>query len=1014
MPHFRLRTIAWCVRPRGIHVALVLAIASLCHQTSPAQVFDFQHYTVRQGLPSNSINCFYQDTRGNLWVGTNDGLSMFDGRSFRNFGTVDGLPLSSIVCLLEDRRAPGLFWVATEAGVCTFDGKRFKPAGPAEYAGWGISTLFQDHTGAIWLAAEDRLIRLAGDSARWIRPSFPMSGIGQIIEAGDSLLWIHHANGLAVYSFATDAITPLYTTRQTENGMRPMCLDGDGDLWVSRMGEDLKTSSMVRIRGRNIVEERKLSPGQRVDFLVDDGFGNLLAGNYNGVFRIPKESFSHRLTPALTTESGLPDNSIRTGFLDREGNLWLGSATQGISRLSDWSTTHFPLRNIESGHRTSVAAADTADHLWIVSEAGLHEFYQGSDRTWHYSLHTMRDQPLSVFTDRENLLWIAFRNTSLECFSLRYAPNRSATVEGIRRFIPGRDFPGRNPITVLVDRRGRAWYSMGSIGIVVLDRKRARPFVRLLGPREGIPVNYVRTMFEDGGGRIWFGSYHDGVRCFDPGANRMDTAVQTSARSALPDLGIRSFLQDHRGRIWVGTRAGGLGILDRRSWQIVSARDGLPSNTIWTMTEDRHGRIWLGTAVGVVRVDSTGPVRIWRKRELTGPAVFSSGEFRSGQLWFVSSEGVTVYDPELDRPRPVSPTIQITSFAVEGKAFDTDREISLPYDRNSCTIEFASPAFIDPESMRYEYRMVPYDAEWQGPWPGNRVTYEVLPPGKYTFEVQAINAFGIRSSSPARLSFTIIPPLWERWWFIAGAWILATLVLGAGIRRWEMRKIERNMQALEQERAVQRERLRIAQDMHDEIGSALSEIVIIGELARQQSHVPRTIRTQIDTIAERSREALDSIGEIVWATNPRNDALQNFAAYARQYASRYLETAGLRVRIDVPDELPSARISAEERRNLFLAVKEALHNVVKHAGASEVILRMTVTDNRLEILIADDGKGISDDPAGKFGSGLSGMQRRMSDIGGTFSVTPGPGGRGTSIYLILRIAKTIGSSDIPI
>jgi signal transduction histidine kinase/ligand-binding sensor domain-containing protein len=785
-----------------------------------------------------------------------------------------------------------------------------------------------------------------------------------------------------------------------------MCLDGDGDLWVSRMSEDFKTSSMVRIRGRHIIEERKLSPGQRVDFLVDDGYGNLLAGNYNGVFRIPKASSSRRMTPALTTESGLPDNSIRAGFLDREGNLWIGSATQGISRLSDWSTTHFPLRNIESGHRTSVAAADTADHLWIVSEAGLQEFFRGSDRTWHHSLRRMRDQPLSVFCDRQNLLWIAFRDTSITCFSIRYSPDRAAGLDEVCRFVAGRDFPGGYPITVLVDRRGRAWFSMGSRGVVVLDRTKSRPLVRVFGSREGIPLNYIRTMFEDGGGRIWFGSYHDGARCFDLGANRIDTTVQASARNVLPDLGIRSFLQDHRGRVWVGTRAGGLGIFDRGSWQIVSARDGLPSNTIWTMTEDRRARIWLGTAVGVVRVDSTSPLRFQRKRELTGPAVFSSGEFRSGQLWFVSSEGVLMYDPELDRLRPVFPTIQITSFTAEGKSFDPDREITLPYDRNSCTIEFTSPAFTDPESMRYEYRMVPHDAEWNGPLPGTRVMYEVLSPGTYTFEVQAVNGSGIRSFAPSRLSFTILPPLWERWWFIAGAWIVATLILGASVRRWEMRRIERNMQALEQERAVQHERLRIAQDMHDEIGAALSEIAIIGELARQQARIPRTIRRQIDAIAERSREALDSIGEIVWATNPRNDALQNLAAYVRQYSSRYVEAAGLRVRIDIPDELPSARISAEERRNLFLAVKEALHNVVKHAGASEVFLRMTVTEDRLEVLIADDGKGLSDNSPSQFGSGLSGMQRRMSDIGGEFSVAPGPGGRGTSIYLILRIAKT--------
>jgi signal transduction histidine kinase len=1009
--HLRVTMIACRQRRRGNHAGLFLVIAALCHQISPAQILDLQHYTVRQGLPSNNVTCLYQDSRGNLWIGTNDGLSMFDGKVFKNYGTIDGLPQSIITGLIEDRRRPGLFWIATGGGLCTFDGERILPAGPAAYSGRGISSVFQDHTGTIWYAAEDTLLRLAGDSTRVVRTRDPLRGMGQILEAGDSLVWIHHAHGLAVYSFRKDTITSCYTTVQTENGMRPMCLDQEGVLWVNRMSEDLRTSSIVRIRGRDVIGGRSMTPGQRMDFLLDDRYGYLYAGNYTGVYRISKARPSPFLAPALSRQNGLPDNSLKAGLVDREGNLWIGSATQGISRLSDWSTTLLPLTNIESGHRSSVAAADTADHLWIASEAGLHELSCNTDGSWHHSLRAIRDRPLSVFCDRQNLLWIAFHDTSLSCFSIRYSRDRPAMLREVRRFVPRRDFPGGYPITVLVDSGGRAWYSLGNRGIVVVDRTRTNPLVKVFGLREGVPLNYIRCMSEESSGRIWCGSYQEGISCVEL-SGRIDSADLAHARSALHDREIRSLLHDREGRMWVGTRAGGLAVRDHGSWRTITARDGLPSNTIWTITEDRQARIWVGTAVGAVRIDSTLPLRIHRKRELTGPAVFCSGEFRSGQLWFISTEGVVMYDPELERPHNISPLVHITSFTAAGETFDPHSEITLAYDRSSCTIEFMSPTFMEPEAVRYQYRMKPRDANWQGPSSGTRVMYDVLPPGRYTFEVQAVDGSGIGSPAPAIVSLTIIPPVWQRWWFVAAGWITAALIVGGTIRRWEKQRIQKNIQALEREHAVQRERLRIAQDMHDEIGSALSEIVIIGNLARQQTRIPHTIRRQIDTIAEKSREALDSIGEIVWATNPRNDPLQNFAAYTRQYASRYLEAAGIRSRIEIPDDLPSTRISAEQRRNLFLAVKEALHNVVKHAGASEVILRMTAKQDRLEVVVADNGRGLPDNPASRFGSGLAGMQRRMTDIGGTFSAIPGPGGKGTSIYLILRIAIADNSPEI--
>jgi signal transduction histidine kinase len=327
--------------------------------------------------------------------------------------------------------------------------------------------------------------------------------------------------------------------------------------------------------------------------------------------------------------------------------------------------------------------------------------------------------------------------------------------------------------------------------------------------------------------------------------------------------------------------------------------------------------------------------------------------------------------------------------------------VTIPYGQTNCTIEYISPNFHDGEEVRYLYRMAPEDDGWQGPLADARVVFASLPPGRHQFQVEAINSRGEVSITPATLLITVDTPFWEKGWFLFLVCILGGLGIAGTFRVVEVRKFRRQMARLEQARVLEKERLRIARDMHDEIGSTLTEISILGELGRRADSSSAQMQQKMEEMARKSREALNSIAEIIWAINPRNDELENFASYVRRFTLRICEQAGIRCRIVIPEDLPDLRLSAEQRRDLFLFLKEALNNVIKHAKASEVTLRLVIGDDELMLEVADNGGGFDTGAARGGGTGLMNMRHRAEEIGATFSLVSSPSA-GTCVRVYLK------------
>jgi signal transduction histidine kinase len=287
-------------------------------------------------------------------------------------------------------------------------------------------------------------------------------------------------------------------------------------------------------------------------------------------------------------------------------------------------------------------------------------------------------------------------------------------------------------------------------------------------------------------------------------------------------------------------------------------------------------------------------------------------------------------------------------------------------------------------------------------------TYTNLGGGEYVFRVKGSNNDGVWNEEGTSIAVIITPPFWATWWFRIPALIVLLGIVGERVRYAEKRKLMRRIEQLELERALENERARISQDMHDEVGSSLSEISILSELARKK---PDEAETYIQQISERAAEVIDSVSEIVWAMNPSNDTLDSLVARVRRDAVKYLGLANISCRFAVPDVVPGLPLHAELRRNLFLVVKEALHNIVKHSAATEVSISVRCMEGNLEILVSDNGKGfVLDDRLGT-GNGLNSMNKRIRDVGGTLRIDSMPG-RGT-LLAIQATLKNRRPTDLP-
>jgi ligand-binding sensor domain-containing protein len=928
-------------------------------QSHPPKSF-FDRFAVGDTTATNRVNKLYRDRAGAIWAGTDGGLFR---RSAPDAGFVR-VPLHlqlhpdlsvQIWALVEDDA--GILWIGSRFGLLRRapDGQVtqyiIRPKGTVDHV-WTL--LFHDRR--LWLGHDSGLIVF--------RPSSPSSTTNDLqpfpAKHVDDVLRLPDVPGEARRYQPIEGMTIV--------PVRALVRSASGSVWIGTWGGGLaefragRFSSYTRAHG--------LEP-PFVYAVTEDAGGNIWAGTWNGVVRIARAGF------VLYGEAEGLGPMVGSVF-ERNGTLYAARHEFLISRFDGkrFITVKPRLPPQATGFRGRNVLLDRAGEWWLATRHGVFRF----PRVARFArLHAM--VPTSVYTDREGL-----------------ADN---DVSGL-----------------FEDRQGDIWLAHFAPGDAVLTRwERATGVFHRYSNRYGLRATSSATAFaEDGTGRLWIG-FRDGEvvryeRATDAALDRTamrrrdkttqreqdprrrpqsgpERFIQEIPPAREPERTVSSIHSDGQGRIWVSSLGRGLFRIDPRAdgqarVRLYTTADGLASNDAGVIAEDARGDIYIevGPRFGIDKLDTrTNRIRHFTSGDGVPAAnITSATRDGSGAVWFATSMGLLRFTPGNESP-PSLPATRIADLRIDDAAVSVPPLGATalgPYvlgpGRNRLELTFFGITPGLAPNLRYQYRLDGTNAGWSAPTTQRTVTLASLGPGRYRFLVRAVNTDGNPSETPASLAFTVLPPIWQRWWFLSLA-ALALVTVAYVIHRARMvRVIE-----------LERVRTRIATDLHDDIGSGLSQVAVLAEVLRRRVGSDPVVSDPLSTMGDISRDLVDSMSDIVWAISPRRDHVSDLTPRMRRFASEVLGARDIELQFTAPDHHRDLPLGPDVRREVWLIFKEGVNNVVRHASCTRASIDFSVGSSWLELSIRDNGRGFDLMSTGD-GTGLSSMCQRAARLGGTLTI----------------------------
>lgn len=943
------------------------------------------------GLPDNSVTGVAQTSDGYLWIATHNGLARFDGVQFQQIK----LPLPSgrthplirAMTLGQENE----LWFAVEGGlVISASSSRTNVFTAAN----GLPALrplsiVEDAAGRAWVSYSDgSVFEISAKSKKWSTDSaLPDTGACWLTGDIKGQLWFARAGEVGV--FRNDKFETLLKLPQK---ILHLCASREGGVWICDGVRLLKYQE-----GGNMADCGKIPLNRETDVtcLFEDHSGAVWVGTSgNGLFRYD----GTQLTRVKTLRE-----EIYCLAEDREDNLWVGTGGGGLNRLRPKIVE---LQSVESGLPSSTVLStceDTTGSIWAATRNGeLTRLKDGQWKTFPASSDWPNPHATCVASDGRGGVWIGTYHAGLYHWH-----DNHFDVIARKDGLAGDIVRG-----LLTDHAGDLWIALESgFYLQKLHDGRLQTFAQPGGSRG------ICALAEDASNHVWCGTWNGYL------LQVQGDALVNKTRETLSELKpILSLLATPDGDLWIGYADAGLGFLHQGHFTVFGIEDGLFDSRICGVLADDGGGIWCSSDHGIfqLRIHDLENFADGHSNRLNcvifghdeglsnleGSYGYSPGAMRSGdgRLWFPMRTGLAVVNPAHVPASHVPPPVLIESVSVDGHnaSLENAASLTIPPNHHQLDVKFTALSFVVPENVRFRYRLEGWDNDWVET-KARFADYSRLPAGNYTFHVIACNNAGVWNEKGARLKFVVRPFPWQTWWFRAGVLIVFSLGLISLVRYISFRRLHLKLARLEKEAVVQKERARIAKDIHDDLGASLTQISLVGKLAQQDLASPEKARGHIEQISFIARQGIKSVDEIVWAANPRNDTLPHLLNYSGQFAVDFLRAADIRCRVDFPDSLPARQLAADVRHSLFLVVKEALNNAVKHSGATEIWLKAELMGNTLCLSVEDDGHGFNQMPDDAFGGdGLRNMRQRLSEIGGKCVVESNPG-KGTCVRLELEL-----------
>ncbi len=962
----------------SVQLLFLLNLKVLFQEVSYAQVLPFQSFTIQDGLPSNQVGVLFQDSRGYLWIGTSEGISLFDGTSFTNYSVNEGLAFNAINAIIETKQSPRTIYFATNGGgISKWVNGTFQTLtlGETQKAN-SVNSIFEDSRGNIWCSTDTALYCFDNLESHSIASSITERGFGNIIELENKQLWVSGEDTMFNISPKCEIFQKIVLSLPGEAFIRSVATD-ENHLWVAATD-----GSFFEIKNNQITIRRNFGLGP-IQFILKEE-QHLWLGAAHGLIKIQRDELQTGVPIVYTKEHGLPENFMTAALKDKENELWFGTYNKGITRIVDRSISFFPLDGIELLSNNQVGAVDSLNHLWVTAKNGLWEFQFTEQQIWQNTFHTFSNITdsrylTSVLLDKKNQLWITFANGDIESYSINYTQNNNAELLLADRISSNKFLSQAIPLAMLIDKQGLLWCSFHHLGVAVIEPK-TKQLRKLFTSQNGSVGNSVRALIEDANGNIWIGDYSAGLGIISSSNFENDTIQCFTTEDGLPDNFIRSIHEDESGKIWLGTRFGGIGIVNYNSSNktiqvenIITKKERLLSNAVWGFAQKDSDRIWFGTHSGMQFMSLENPPSLGMHNDLIGSQIYGCGFTLNSYLWAVTHEGIFFYDGTKEIPDTTYYTVQLKQLIINGTTQSPQREMELSYNQNNVSFEYVSVSLKHGQTMRYSYRLLGVDDSWHQPTSQREVTYANLKPGFYQFQTKALTSSGIESEPTTLCSLTIVPPFWQRWWFITLMFVSTVTILYVMYKYRVSRLLE-----------IERLRVRIASDLHDDVGSTLTKISVHSELI-QSIDDKEEMNTSLKKIGEMSRELVTTMSDIVWSIDARNETIGNLIDRMEEFAHSVLIPKEISVDFQTHGLPTSKKLSVDLRQNIYFIFKEAINNIVKYSEATSVSINLLNNENEFIMKIEDNGKGLQGKRSGT-GHGLRNMRMRAERIHGTIDI----------------------------
>lgn len=1006
----------------------------LCSLSSAAQApaLYFERITVQNGLSHNKVNCILQDKRGFIWIGTNDGLNRFDGHRFTIFrndpehnSSISG---NIITGLLEDQ--DGILWITTaDGGLSKYDyrlspAKQFTqyknlPGDSLSIPTNSVNALMEDKQQRLWLATSNAsLIVFDKKTGKFINPAAPgTKGILALAMDAAGKIWAGRQGGSILKAnprtmkFETDKRYENLYAQLPHAEVSSLFRDRNNHIWFGSWDRQLYRFNHAS------QQEETFSGKNPHDFISDeilcfaeDNKGQIwMGGHFNGLqVYNGKDNKFYSYTADPARQGTIADNRINCIYPDKNGLMWVGT-NKGISisnPVQQQFTQHFFPPNDQSPTSFFDLHEDENNNLWFGTSNGLFIKKHGSNELVHRPLR-YKGEPLwitSFYKDGNDF----YIGTNYSLFKYNKTSNVIHVLPGTEKDTVMNKIIESRVVSIIKDSiEGRPVLLVSPYGhfITYYDLVLQKWVSRLDSAKNIIrnfklKDNFVHKFFKASNGQIWLANAMKGLGEWHK-SDIPFVSYETNnplQKNGLSNNHVYDIAEDKKGNLWISTYGGGLHFRDAATGLITHISNS--PNLLEGLQLDDHGNVWMITNGDIAKYNPTlKTFTIFNLPDIEKSGGVSGYFFKDskGKMYVKGLDYYIPFHPDSVGIQRSPTKIWFTDFLVFGVSNSDllqQRKIVLPYYRNTISIAFAAPDYTFSYPLHFAYKLEGTNSDWSESDPSHIANYANLPGGDYVFLVKISN-MGNGLTEIARLPIHIIPPYWQRWWFFALCALVISLLVWL-IYRYRINELVKRQEI----------RNKIAQDLHDSMGSALSSISIYSRVAQIKNSRNEGAELQgvLEKITTTSTDVISEMNDIVWTINPRNDSMEKIIQRMESYARPLAAANNISFQFAVDKNILHLNLSMEKRKNFFLIFKEAFNNAIKYAGATEISSDIRVWKGQVVLKLTDNGKGFDMSKPVKHadgyngGNGLNNMVMRSKEMKGSCQISSAPG-QGTSIIL---------------